>query len=696
MEVRRVTYTKNGKTRESKKFYAVFADHGNIIRKLPLFESKKASDSAAKKVEELKDLRAANATLPAELSRWVESMPAEIRDRLASYGILASTTVAASKALAEHLSDWKTALLAKGNTPRHAELVSSRATKAFGACGFKFWSDLSASKLLSHLAKLREDRSKAVGTVERGISAQTFNFYLQAAKQFGRWMVQDGRATENPLAHLQGLNVKTDRRHDRRALSPDELRWLLDVTENGYNGAGSDGKMTVIVQPVERFGMSAGARAILYRVAVETGLRAGELRSLTRASFQLSAEPSVTIAAAYSKNRRQDTLPLRVETAELLNKYLASKMPQAQAFAVPPRTEVARMFRADLADARRAWLESHQSPQQRAEAAKAAFLLERDVTGRYADFHALRHTFITGLVTGGVNPKVAQTLARHSVITLTMDRYTHLYTGNLSSALEVLPDLSVPIREAAKATGTDGGRVADEKSLSPGLSPNGKFCRSSTEPDGGFASTPTIITDCKNDAEMPQNSLLLTSCASLTTLGGAPGRSGRAVECAGLENRWARKGPVGSNPTSSVVFWHLKSKRIPRRIAHIHLKILGRWAGAVCFDLIGGVGGQRFVGPADLADDVAVAVEEAHAVLHVKLLIDDRADRHHDVQNAKLIARAHGHSDRRVSLKLMAVQIDLLAEILITLRLDRRPHLIAAGESKERQKQETEGIELVH
>jgi hypothetical protein len=28
-------------------------------------------------------------------------------------------------------------------------------------------------------------------------------------------------------------------------------------------------------------------------------------------------------------------------------------------------------------------------------------------------------------------------------------------------------------------------------------------------------------------------------------------RSGRAAECAGLENRWARKGPVSSNLTSS-------------------------------------------------------------------------------------------------------------------------------------------------
>ena len=28
-------------------------------------------------------------------------------------------------------------------------------------------------------------------------------------------------------------------------------------------------------------------------------------------------------------------------------------------------------------------------------------------------------------------------------------------------------------------------------------------------------------------------------------------RGGRAVECGGLENRWSRKAPVGSNPTPS-------------------------------------------------------------------------------------------------------------------------------------------------
>jgi len=33
------------------------------------------------------------------------------------------------------------------------------------------------------------------GSITRGIGAQTFNFYLQAAKQFARWMVRDGRAS---------------------------------------------------------------------------------------------------------------------------------------------------------------------------------------------------------------------------------------------------------------------------------------------------------------------------------------------------------------------------------------------------------------------------------------------------------------------------------------------------------------------
>jgi len=54
---------------------------------------------------------------------------------------------------------------------------------------------------------------------------------------------------------------------------------------------------------------------MLYRVAVETGLRQSELRSLTRVSFALDASPpTVTVQAGCSKHRRQDVLPLRPDT----------------------------------------------------------------------------------------------------------------------------------------------------------------------------------------------------------------------------------------------------------------------------------------------------------------------------------------------------------------------------------------------
>ena len=39
-------------------------------------------------------------------------------------------------------------------------------------------------------------------------------------------------------------------------------------------------------------------------------------------------------------------------------------------------------------------------------------LVYRNRAGLVADFHALRHTLITNLATGGVHPKVAQALGR--------------------------------------------------------------------------------------------------------------------------------------------------------------------------------------------------------------------------------------------------------------------------------------------
>jgi integrase len=412
------TYTdRTGKQRPAAKWYVQFSDQKGTLRRLPAFTSKAASEEMGRNLVKLVEYHnGTGGQTDPTLTRWLAGLPDRTRDKLVSIGLLDAQRVAVSKPLADHLDDWAEALRAKGNSAIHVDVVTARARRVTDGCGFKFHADISASRVLAFLSGLRADQDE-----KRGISAQTFNFYLQAIKQFCKWMVKDRRAAESPVMHLSGLNVKTDRRRDRRALTVDELRSLLKATARGRT----------------RSGLSGPVRALLYRVALETGLRANELRTLTRTSFDLDGPaPTVTVEASYSKHRRQDTLPLRPELAADLRQHLARLPPEAPAFRLPKeRKTAAAIFRADV---------------------EAAGIAYRDDAGRVADFHALRHTFISNLARGGVHPKVAQALARHSTITLTMDRYTHSLMGEQADALAVLPDLTGPDVEAIRATGTEG------------------------------------------------------------------------------------------------------------------------------------------------------------------------------------------------------------------------------------------------
>ncbi len=82
----------------------------------------------------------------------------------------------------------------------------------------------------------------------------------------------------------------------------------------------------------------------------------------------------------------------------------------------------------------------------------------------FADFHALRHTYLTLLGKGGVDLRTAQELAGHSTPVLTA-RYSHRRLHDLAGAVEKLPAFLPPAgpapgagTEAAAlgATGTDG------------------------------------------------------------------------------------------------------------------------------------------------------------------------------------------------------------------------------------------------
>ena len=99
---------------------------------------------------------------------------------------------------------------------------------------------------------------------------------------------------------------------------------------------------------------------------------------------------------------------------------------------------------------------------------KAAGIDSRDDSG-IVDFHALRGTYISHLVSSGASVKTCQVLARHSTPSLTIGIYAKASLHDINGAVESLPDLtprdSTPETEKLAATGTDGQPIS--KALCP-------------------------------------------------------------------------------------------------------------------------------------------------------------------------------------------------------------------------------------
>jgi integrase len=91
---------------------------------------------------------------------------------------------------------------------------------------------------------------------------------------------------------------------------------------------------------------------------------------------------------------------------------------------------------------------------------EAAGIAWTDDAGRRADLHALRHSHGTLLSKGGVTPREAMSLMRHTDLRLTMLTYTDPRIFDLAGAVEKLPiNLTTPTNtQAAQATGTDDKR----------------------------------------------------------------------------------------------------------------------------------------------------------------------------------------------------------------------------------------------
>ena len=411
------------------KFYCELRTSDQRILRLPAFSDRRLTESLGRNVQRLIDCRASGETLPQDTSRWIETLPHQTTEVLARWNLLQGSTLAAGKALAEHLSDWKSAMLARGLTEKHVGMMYRDATRVFAAGNAKFIADIRPGNVQAAIAA--------------GLSLQTCNHLTKAVKAFTRWACRDGRIQSDPLAHLTKFNVRTDRRHDRRALSDAEVNAMIAAAESG----------PMIL------GIAGPDRAMAYRVAVGTGFRRAEIESLTPESFNLDGQPpTITVKAGFSKHRREDIQPIRQDLADTLRTFIAGRAAGTPVFAMPEKT--CKVMQADLASARAKYIADAATDAERADREQSGFCLYADAAGRYADFHALRHTYITRLVKSNASVKVCQELARHSDPKLTFAVYSHVGMADTGRALDNLPGLDNPQAEKQTAmalkTGTNG------------------------------------------------------------------------------------------------------------------------------------------------------------------------------------------------------------------------------------------------
>jgi integrase len=388
--------------------------------------------------------------------RVAEQVAASIEARVAQRkaGIVDPRAEALSdqgrRPITQHVAEYASVLKARGRSAQHVQETRRSIERVLEAAHVERVCDLSASGVEEAVASLRvaprtelkaddSTAAKSAGQPEkrgtRGTtpkpsapfrrSARTCNKLLQAVTSFTRWLVRNGRLAADPLLAVSRLNANVDRKRERCALDGDDVAKLVQAAENG---------------PAYR-GLSGPDRAMLYRLALGTGLRASELASLTPASFDLDADPTptLTVAAAYSKHRKEDVLPLGVDLTKRLRPWLAGRFRSARVFTTAHlEDKTADMMRFDL---------------------KRAEVDPTDASGRVRDFHALRHTFVSNVVRAGATVKEAQALARHATPDLTFRVYSHVQRHDLARVLANVPAIGAPktsTTEVARKTGTAG------------------------------------------------------------------------------------------------------------------------------------------------------------------------------------------------------------------------------------------------
>ena len=363
-----------------------------------------------------------------------------------------------ARPLAEHFADYLDFLKAKTVRGRrvsaeHRYNVDKQLSRLAGECGFRRIGDITRQRVIRWM-NARADTAD--------MAPRTVNTHRAALVAFCNWSVKNQRLTTNPLEGLSKAD-ESETRRERRALTGGEVGALLEAAalrplrdavtirrgkRKGQQVAKvSDARREQLV----RLGRE---RALVYRTLIYTGLRKGELASLTVSALHLDGDGAYAeLSGKNAKSGKGARIPIRGDLAEDLCDYVADKLHEYQ--------------RRTLADGRIEFCEALPGDMKLFNVPRdfikifdrdlaAAGIDKTDAEGCTVDIHCLRHTFATMLSQAGVAPRMAQELLRHSDIRLTMNTYTHLQLVDTARAVEALPSIPEPKVNRQVRTGTDG------------------------------------------------------------------------------------------------------------------------------------------------------------------------------------------------------------------------------------------------
>ena len=363
-----------------------------------------------------RDLRAAEH----KLNGWLQEV-----DRIKA-GIISQDELEVAKKMqgkiADYLSDFEWYLKTKPTTANHILSTLSRIKKVCIACRFVRMTDLNADILLRRLQSQTDE----------GMGARTRNSYRESMITFCNWAVDQGFLHYNPFKKVRKLQEEVDVRHERRALTGEEIAKLLKAAEERplhdvtaiRRGPRKDTAKNEISdmtrREVERLGLE---RKLIYATLLYTGLRKNELASITFGQVDLNGKiPHIHLKADSAKSRKAAKLPLHPELLKQLKdwcdlqKQEGKALPKEKLFRVP--TGFDKILNRDLA---------------------FAGIEKRDAMDRVIDVHALRHTHATILAEQGVPITVVQQAMRHSDLRMTM-RYTHTRLESVNDGVSKFPD----------------------------------------------------------------------------------------------------------------------------------------------------------------------------------------------------------------------------------------------------------------